>query len=282
MSNQIYNDAYKDYFIVLEQTTPQDNKISIMKTESNSLNFLRFKTCLQDFYGRNRNRRNWTSEIVRKMTEDKTFQELLRKGSAVGENGHPVPPTGGVTLERILTIDPNNCSHRIISLEWKYDHKELHAVIETLDEGVGSPGYRFMRNILQGIIPAFSLRSVVPQRKNSDGSVDVIGPGRLVCYDRVYLPSHEKAYMDIEIPVQNIISKPKFNEVMESYCDFVTSNSDKVRSIIDNMEPVMESASIDPKSSMVSMKTREGRIFIAPEIKYRREIQDIYNDFLNK
>ena len=279
LHGNMYNDAYNDFYVVMEQTSPQENKINIIEDGThNNLNYLRFSTCLQSFYGRNRNRRLWKADQIKAMVNDKPVQELIEKGSFVGEAGHPVPMDGKVTIERILTIDPLRCSHRIISLNWP-NNNELHGVVETLDEGVGSPGYRFFKNIQQGIIPAFSLRSLVPQRKNADGSTDVIGPGRCVCYDRVYLPSHQEAYMDVEIPVKQIIAKPKFETVMESYCDFVTSHSDKVRRIVDDYSPAMESASIDTKTGMVSVPTAEGRIFVAPELKYRKEIQSLMNDF---
>lgn len=270
-NNNLYND-YDQTYIVMEQTTPVDNKIEIQKVvDTNGLNYVRFSTCLQDFNGYNRNRRKWPAEIVKAMAEAPTIQELIKMNSFVGEAGHPVPDNGQVTMERICNIDPLKTSHRFTKLFWP-NPNELHGICETLDEGVGSPGYRMMRNILQGVIPAFSLRSLVPQRKNPDGSKDVIGVGRMICYDRVYLPSHEKAYMDVDMPVSQVVTKPEYKVVMESFSDYVMSHSDKIRSIIDDMEPAMESASYDDKTGLMSVKTEEGRIFVAPEMKYRKEI----------
>lgn len=275
----MYDDNFLDFYVVLEQTSPENNKIEMIDDGSrNGLNYLRFSTCLQSFKGLNRNRRLWKAEQVRQMANDRPVQELIEKGSFVGEAGHPVPMDGKVTIERILTIDPLRCSHRIVSLSWP-KNDELHGVVETLDEGPGSPGDRLRRNLLQGVIPAFSLRSLVPQRKEADGSTTVTGPGRLVTYDRVYLPSHAEAYMDVEIPVKQIITKPKFETVMESYCDFVTAHSDKVRRVVDDLEPAMEAASIDEKTNMLSIPTAEGRIFVAPEAKYRKEIAGLYSEF---
>lgn len=272
-------DAYNDFFIVMEATSPENNTAkNVEQVSQNGLSFLRFQTCLQDFYGRNRNRRLWPGRIVRQMSESTEVQELIKHGSFVGEAGHPVPDAGKVTINRIATINPNNTSHRITKLIWT-NPNELHGIVETLDEGEGSPGRKFMRNILQGIDPAFSLRALVPQRKNPDGSIDVIGPGRMVCYDRVYLPSHDKAYIDAEIPVKNVVTKKQFEVVMESYTDFVTSHSDKIRTIIDNMEPVLETASYDPKSKMMSMDTAEGKVFISPEMKYRQSYEDLLSQF---
>ena len=275
----MYDDNYLDYYVVMEQTTPENKKIEIIDEGSkNGLTFVRFSACLQAFNGLNRNRRLWKAEQIRQMANDRPVQELIEKGSFVGEAGHPVPMSGKVSLERILSIDPLRCSHRIISLSWPKPN-ELHGIIETLAEGPGSPGDRFRLNILQGIIPAFSLRSLVPQRKEADGSTTVIGPGRMITYDRVYLPSHQEAYMDVEIPVKQIISKPKFETVMESYCSFITSHSDKVRRVVDNLEPAMEHASIDTKYNLISIPTAEGRVFVAPENKYRKEIKGIFDDF---
>ena len=273
-------DDYDDYFIVMESTSPEDNKAVDLKViEQNGLNFLRFSTCLQDFRGYNRNRRKWPAPIVRKMAEAPHIIDLIKAGSFVGEAGHPVPDSGKVTVERILNINPKNTSHRITSLSWPKPD-ELHGVVETLDEGPGTPGNRMMRNILQGIVPAFSLRALVPQHKNADGSIDVVGVGRMVCYDRVYLPSHESAYMDVEIPVKNVVTKPKFETVMESFTEYVMEHSDKIRGIVDAMEPVMESANYDPKTGLVGVKTAEGHVFIAPETKYRNEIQSSLDNFL--
>ncbi len=272
MSNPSMFNDYDQTFIVMEQTTPVDNKIEIQKVvDTNGLNYVRFSTCLQDFNGYNRNRRKWPAEIVRQMADAPTIQELIRNKSFVGEAGHPVPDSGQVTMERICNIDPLKTSHRFTKLFWPKPN-ELHGICETLDEGVGSPGYRMMRNILQGVIPAFSLRSLVPQRKNADGSKDVIGVGRMICYDRVYLPSHEKAYMDVDVPVSQVVTKPEYNVVMESFNDYVMSHSDKIRSVIDDMEPALESACYDDKTGFMSVKTEQGRVFVAPEMKYRNEI----------
>ena len=279
MPLDMYNDTYNDYFIVMEQTTPSDAKIEIIDDgKKNGLDFLRFSTCLQAFYGLNRNHRDWKAQIIRTMAEDAPVQELLKMGSFVGEAGHPVPMDGKVTLERILTIDPLRTSHRIVSMSWPKE-KELHGVVETLDDGPGGPGNKMKRSIMQGIIPAFSLRSLVPQRKNADGSITVLSSGRMVSYDWVFLPSHREAYMDVEIPVKEVVTKSQFQTVMESYCDFVTAHSDKVRRVMDSYDVALESAIIDEKSKMISVASKEGHLFIAPETKYRRELMDILREF---
>lgn len=277
MPDNMYNDQYADYYVVCEQTTPNDSKVEILdEGNKNGLNYLRFSACLQSFYGLNRNKRDWKASHVKTMAEDKPVQELLQRGSLVGEAGHPVPMNDKVTIERILTIDPLRTSHRIVSFNWP-NKNEIHGIVETLDDENG-PGNKMKRSILQGIQPAFSLRSLVPQRKNADGTTTVLGPGRLVTYDWVFLPSHEQAYMDTEIPVKTIVTKPQFQTVMESYASYVLDSSDKARRVLDNEDIAMESACIDEKYGMLSVGTKSGRIFVAPELKYRREIMDILHN----
>lgn len=270
----MYNDKFLDYYAVVEQTTdPSPVQILDFK-ECNGLNYLRFRAGLQTFGHRNRNRRLWQSSHIKAMLQSDHVPELLSRSGIPGESGHPVPAVGNVTMERILTIDPNNMSHVIKAFEWSGDSK-LYGIIETLDEGPGTPGYRFMRNILQKMDPSFSLRSIVPQRKNADGSTDVTGPGRFITYDRVILPSHSEAYIDKSVPIKNIITKSNFETAMESFGMDMIQRSEKVNRIIDNMYPAMESATVD-KNGIFSITTEtNGKLFIAPEAKHRNEIRNI-------
>ena len=268
-------DDYNDYVIAIESTS--EGPVEIIKDQKNSdgVNFLRFKTCLQTFSARNRNRRRWYSKFSRPMFESPEIKELLREGGVPGENGHPVPPTGQVTIERILTIDPNNISHVIKEFIWPTNDK-VDGIIETVDD-IDGPGSRFRKNILQGLPVSFSTRSVIPQRKNSDGTIDQTGPGRYVCSDRVFLPSHKEAYIDKTIPVKDVVRRDKFQHVMESYSSFVAETSEKVSRILDRMDPVMEQSTMSG-NGMISIPTSDGIVGIYPEMKYRREFYDLMNN----
>ena len=275
IESKFTQDNYLDYFAVMEETSPQI-PIEIKhegKGSNNELSFLRFRACLQSFGSRNRNRRLWQAKHMKTMLSQPHVYELLKKSGIPGENGHPIPATGEVSMERIVTIDPNNMSHRIIAFDWVGENY-VYGTIETLDEGPGSAGYKMMRNIMQGMQPSFSVRTLVPMRKNADGSTDVTGAGRYITHDRVILPSHSEAYLDESVPIKNIVTKPQFDHVMESFTDIILDRSEKVNRIIDNSNPVMESASID-KNGIFSIKTDEGRLFIAPEKSFRNEISDL-------
>ena len=267
------SDNFLDFDIVIESDSEPNKDFRILdegKTQ-NGLNFLRFETCLQTFGARNRNRRLWFSKWMKIMLNAPEIVELLREGGVPGEAGHPVPSTGEVTMERILTIDPDRVSHVVKSFSWPNDN-QLNGILETVDDGNG-PGEKFRRNILQGLPVSFSTRSVIPQRKNADGSIDQTGPGRYVCSDRVYVPSHKEAYINKNIPVKNICKKDHFEQVMESFVSYVVNRSDKINRIIDDMNPALESATMD-RTGRMSIRTEEGIALIYPELKYRREMAD--------
>lgn len=273
--NTMYLDNYLDYSIVVENATEPNMGFEMLPTENTSkdeLHFVRFRACLQTFGKRNRNKRLWQSKWSRPMYESPEIKELIQNGGIPGESGHPVPPTGEVTIERILTIDPNNVSHIVKEFIWVNENR-VDGIVETADDGEGQPGDKFRRNILQGFPVSFSTRSLIPQRKNPDGTIDQLGPGRLVAHDRVYLPSHKEAYINKDIPVKNVCKKSKFEYVMESYSNFVIGRSEKVNRILDGMDPVMESATMS-KGGIFTIRTRDGIIGIAPEMKYRKELAD--------
>ena len=274
-----------NYYVVMEQTTPEGSKAEIVyegKSSSGDLNFLRFRQCLQSFGHYNRNRRLWKREHIELSLQNPWIQQQLReKGGLPGENGHPISQIEGkpVSKERIVTIDPNNICLLLKDYEFKGDNM-LFGTIETIDDGNG-PGNRFMRNILQGIDPAVSCRSMVPQRKNPDGTTDVTGPGRLICYDRVFIPSHEEAFRDHTKPITNVIKGNKISPAYESmitdadFTSWAANKCDNVKFILEDLQPVMESYSID-KEGFLGVKTDIGHVYIPlrQNKKIMREIKD--------
>lgn len=251
------------FYAVMEQTTPEGAKAEILhenKSANGELNFLRFRQVLQSFGHRNRNRRLWQASHIRDSLKNPwVVQQLKDKGGLPGENGHPMSPidSAKVSMERLVTIDPNNICLLLKDYEFKGDTL-LYGTIETIDDGNG-PGNRFMRNILQGIEPAVSCRSLVPQKKNPDGSTDVVGPGRLICYDRVFIPSHEEAFRDTSVEVTNVVKQNAFKPAYESvitekdFTGWAIENSENAKYILDGLAPALESASIDLKSEMISV-----------------------------
>ena len=265
------------YFAVIEQTSPVDNKIDIIEVkQKNNLNYLRFNTCLQGFREeRNRNRRKWIPKFVKSGVSSPEWIELLAHGGVPGENGHPVPPSGQVTMERISSIDPNNISHLIKKIWWSDADTMLNGEIETVDD-INGPGARFMRHILQGLVPSFSNRAIIPQKRNPDGSLDQTGVGRIITFDRVILPSHKEAYMDLNVPVKNIVKTPRDMEVAMECYNYIMSNSDNVKQVLGDDEYAMESANVMEYGAMTmfGIKADDEYRYIPVESDLRKSIKD--------
>ena len=68
----------------------------------------------------------------------------------------------------------------------------------------------------------------------------------------------------------------RIDEIIEMYNYAINkiTNLYNSKSIIDDMKPALESASYDDKTGLMTVKTEEGRIFVAPEMKYRKEIHN--------
>lgn len=237
------------------------------------MQYIRFRACLQAFVeALNRNKRRWKPGFIKTMIEAEIVQEMLRNGGVPGEAGHPVPDSAQPTLERICTIDPMNVSHYIENFEWKDGDKYLYGNVRTAAGQGDCPGTRLMTQVLSGVTPAFSARTIVPQKKMADGTTTVLGPGRLVCYDWVYGPSHKEAYRDLSTRVQ-LIDKRNFDVDLatESACfnylqDMtaeVIRKSYNVNLALEGYDPVMETCTID-KNGNFSCDTHEGDSLIIP------------------
>lgn len=266
-----------DYFAVMESTIPTDkHEIIEMKNDTKgNVSFLRFRACLQDFGQRNRNGRLWTGKYMQQLLNADHIHELMNEGGWPGENGHPVPDTGAASLERISTIDPNNIPHLIRKLEWEGDRK-VFGIIDTIDD-IDGPGAKFARNIMQGMTPSFSVRALVPQRKNQNGTIDVMPGGRVISYDRVILPSHKAAYMDKSVDIRSVTKASHYAATLESLLSYGIEKSDKMKYVLDGTDPIMESASFNNGFFSVNTKNA-GRVFIRPENKVRDMIQDFMKE----
>lgn len=261
-----------DFYAVMEQTTPEQAAVKVIKEEKQDgeLRFLRYRQCLQSFGHRNRNKRLWQASHLKAMLKHPwVVQQLEQKGGLPGENGHPAAESGEISMERLCKVDPNNICLLLKSYSFENNDTMLFGVVETIDDGNG-PGNRLMRNILQGIVPAVSCRTLVPQRKNPDGSIDVTGPGRLICYDRVFTPSHEEAFMDTNAKVEKVTigapsvvttQAPAFECAVKDLANWAYNKSDTAKFILEGMDACMESLNLD-KDLNLTAKTNDGRIYI--------------------
>ena len=264
-----------EYSIVCEETSPADQKCEILdvKDHLGQIQYLKFRACMQDFGIRNRNGRLWNGKMMQQALQAPHILELLQKRDLAGENGHPIPDVGQATMARIMTINPEKVCHVILNFQWEGDQR-VYSDIMTIDDGDG-PGNKFARSILQGMEPAFSVRSVVPQRRNPDGSIDVTGVGRVVTYDRVFLPSHQAAYRDVSVDVKKVVSAKSYETTMESLGLLAYEMSDRAKYAAGD-SVAMESIRLDAAGNFTA-RNRQGTVIVHLEKKVKKLMHSYMN-----
>lgn len=267
-----------EYAIVCEETSPIGTKCEILDVKDNlgQLQYLKFRSCMQDFGLRNRNGRLWNGRMMQQALQAPHILELLEKRDLAGEAGHPIPDVGQASMARIITINPNNMSHVILNFQWESDVR-VYSDIMTIDDGNG-PGNKFARSIMQGMEPAFSVRSIVPQRRNADGTIDVTGVGRVITYDRVILPSHKAAYRDVNVDVKKVVSAKSYETVMESLGLMAYEMSDRVKYATGD-SVAMESMRLEPSGNSVSARNKQGTVIVPLEKKVKDIMHSYMKDF---
>ena len=281
--------SFQYYAVIEEAPRGDEQKFEIIgdpKSENSESNYIEWRQCLLSFGNYNRNGRKWVANHFRQTLMHPWFrQQLYEKGGVPGEAGHPIIQTQGakLSMERLLTIDPDNMCLVLKSIEWDGENA-CYGVLQTLDDGNG-PGDKFRRSILQGLIPSVSVRSIVPQAKTPDGHIDVVGPGRVICWDRVIYPSDPTAFADCSKSFE--ITNKKVNKLsgasessvsigisLDEIAGDIYNLSDNCKYVLDGLEPAMESATID-SSGLFSVGTANGHVFIPLEDSLRRDINHL-------
>ena len=122
--------------LVMEQVSEPTTPEIISVIQQPGVDYVRFRTCLQDFNTFNRNNRNYFKEPMHAAWKAEHIQELLANQTFYGENGHP----NTKDPSRIVSIDPNNISHRIVSPE--FIGNTVFGIIDTANDYNG-PGNQF-------------------------------------------------------------------------------------------------------------------------------------------
>lgn len=288
------NKGYTFYSIADEAPTGDEQRFEITKQvsdEQTKVNYIEWRQRILKFNRYNRNRRRWTAQHARASLLHPWINDyFVHRGGVPGENGHPINTIEGekLSMERIITIDPDRIVLVLKSYEFEGD-QYLWGTFQTLDDGEGGPGDRLRRSIIQGLTPSVSLRSVVPQRKNPDGTIDVMGPGRFVCWDRVLYPSDDEAFATAENPfklksrdIQKMATAAKESATLSGYeqaiTDYVLSQSEACKYVLDGMEYAAESASVTA-DSMLATITEDGPVFIPLEDKIKTGIEKFMRNF---
>lgn len=177
---------------------------------------------LQDMNVKNRNGRFYSDKQLAPQLTCKRTTELLKSGNLKGENGHPSEKD----ISRQQTIDPKCVSHVITKL-WR-DGDDIRAWVKGANTEWGEG---FDQDLRDGEKPSFSLRALGTVRNTGRGAeVENI---TLITWDRVYYPSHERAY------TQNLVTESasvlKNNNFVLEQNDaglFVPINNESVKKFI--------------------------------------------------
>lgn len=244
-------------YVIMEETSiPAKTKIEKI-TNENGLYFARFRTCLQSFDIFNRNKRNYSRVAMEEALHAENVQELIKKGTWVGENGHP----DSTDIKRIVSVDPTKICHRIV--DYEIVGNLLYGIVETLNDDKW--GRQFTKHIIQGLEPSFSLRALA-SIQNIGGKMYIKTKPFIVSYDRVIFPSHREAYRDESTPVKLVsestsVCKEDTNihtdiasKIMESQLiDYIMEESTNAKNIVDVFECSCDSISFskDKKSILI-------------------------------
>lgn len=173
---------------------------------------------VQDADVENRNGRQYPSdELKREIYGDRIQKELIPTGNMVGEDGHP----NTSELSRQSVVDPKCVSVRYTKL-WM-EGNDVHANFRGANTLLGQA---FNADLLEGCKPSFSLRALGSVDRDKSGKC-IVRNIRIVTYDRVYYPSHKRAYTTGFVSTNE--SASVYNEFNCPTNNFIDTNSDYVR-----------------------------------------------------
>lgn len=237
------------------------------------------ETCLQDLNIRNRNGRFYEDKELIPEFESERIKELIAANSFYGEAGHPC----STELARQQTIDPTNMSHRINKI-W-IDGNRVMGHVSAANTRIGDD---FNRIILDDTKVAFSLRALGSVKNTARGAE--VKNIRVITYDWVIYPSHKAAYMS------KIINGVNESTLLESgnnliltesdkglivpitnnkVTDYIKDNSKNVKTVIESLEFLYESISLNEHGNMVTLVDKDNnKLFIHLESHIQNEIMN--------
>lgn len=206
----------------------------------------------------NRNGRIYdTNDLIRETTCNRT-QELIRTKNMFCEAGHPID----TSLQRQSTIDWRNSNCKILSFD--NNGNDIGGLFTPSNTQLGKA---FQEDLLEGVIPAFSLRALGSIRQTRLGAQ--VTDLRLITYDQVIYPSHSNAYMTellrnsvnpqmmesailVETSDSRIIPIEPLTE-SAAIKDFIMFNSNNIKYINDYFGTKFESVKVTPNGTKVTL-----------------------------
>lgn len=233
---------------------------------------------LQEAEKVNRNKRCYTREdLFREINSAKT-KELVSSGNFVGEAGHP----SSTDLARQSKVDPTLEQVRYIKL-WMDGDLVMGHFMGTSN----ALGEAFDKDLRMGCKPSFSLRAL-GSIENRGGKAYVKNL-KIITYDRVYYPSHQKAYTtkiisegadfmqeNFLFKTPNIVKESgNIQEVEEGYqlivpisnktvIDYIVQESSNLNTIIANFDTIYESIRLSEDCRQITLITKDYDTIVLP------------------
>nr|DAF63238.1 MAG TPA: Prohead core protein serine protease [Myoviridae sp. ctXXl13] len=286
-----------------EQTSPENYEMKNLNImESIGSFFVEFDAVLHSFDVLNINKRIYQLMNVRDCyNKSDEIQSYIRKNGWFGEMDHPGQDFENMqlTAQRVQKIHMPNRSHKIMNPIFNESTNLLTAKIQTAsgtDAGIG-----MAREIVQGLIPSFSCRSVA--RMNVQNGKPIVSMRKLITYDWVLYPSHKEATM-IGKPTLRVGQKEKlllesantmlgvepiFKKRSKDVCIDMSQFSDFKEFISEfdsNTNVVLESVGCDyndintfDTNGNIVINTEGNKIFVNTNMKTKKKIEDFLSSF---
>ena len=199
----------------------------------------------------NRNRRYYPTEELIAAINSPRCRELVESGNLKGEAGHPTD----TSLSRQAKVDPTleQVWYQKLWMDGDYVMGQFRGTNNEL-------GRSFNEDLRDGQRPSFSLRAV-GSLVNENGRATVKRM-QMITYDRVYFPSHSKAYTTRLVTTEAAVGMPVHEQ---KYYDIEKQNYFYVKT--DEINRLSESGnSVDLQESVVTpLKQEEVKNYLLSE-----------------
>ena len=212
----------------------------------------------------NRNGRSYLrGDLYREYCQSPRTKELLELGYMRGETGHPLDNS----IIRQQTIQPERCCVKY--LKFWMEGNDVWARFKGTNNEYGDA---FDADLRDGDRPAFSLRAL-GTIKNTGRGAEVKGI-KLITYDRVIYPSHDKAYTHKLVSESSVVSEgnniclsnddpgrliPITNQ---SVLDYIKTESCTFKQIKESFDLLYDDIKLVNGKSQVQLTDRAGGIFV--------------------
>lgn len=264
-------------YVIIETATTSSDIMPAKVIEKRPDGRVLAEGVLQEANMKNRNGRYYDSRDLFPELVAPRQLELLSTGNMRGENGHPLSKD----LVRQQTIDPTMCVC-IYTKFWTDGDFVMGRFFGTYN----NYGEEFDKELRNGISPSFSLRALGTIRNTGRGA-EVKGI-KIITYDRVIYPSHDKAYTK-GIVGESAMCTNESNLVLDdndpgrlipitnqSVIDYIKTESCNFKQIKESFDLLYDDIELVNGGSQVKLTDKAGSIFVVNLENY------IHNEIINE